>query len=112
MRRPRARPEIPVNDFISRPRSSRFLRWAHEHVESFHGLPDALSGRRRDSLCRRRKDVAATASVLSQLEGRSPAVPRGRGKDGDAATTGSPLIDGSTVTVGGANLLQRVAGSI
>ena len=27
-------------------------------------------------------------------------------------TSGSPLLDGATVTVGGANLLQRVAGSI
>ena len=28
------------------------------------------------------------------------------------ATTGSPLLEGATVTVGGANLLQRVAASI
>jgi general secretion pathway protein M len=49
---------------------------------------------------------------LSQLEGRSPAAPRGRGKDADTVTSGSPLLDGGTVTVGGANLLQRVASSI
>jgi general secretion pathway protein M len=60
----------------------------------------------------RREAVAATAAVLSQLEGRSPAVPRGQGKDADPATTGSPLLEGATVTVGGANLLQRVAASI
>jgi general secretion pathway protein M len=60
----------------------------------------------------RREAVAATAAVLSQLEGRSPAVPRVRGKDADPAANGSPLLEGATVTVGGANLLQRVAGSI
>jgi general secretion pathway protein M len=63
-------------------------------------------------ILQRREAVAATASVLSQLEGRSPAVPRSRGKDADTVTTGSPLLDGGTVTVGGANLLQRVASSI
>jgi general secretion pathway protein M len=63
-------------------------------------------------ILQRREAVAATASVLSQLEGRSPAVPRGRGKDADSVTTGSPLLDGATVTVGGANLLQRVAAAI
>jgi general secretion pathway protein M len=63
-------------------------------------------------ILQRREAVAATTSVLSQLEGRSPSAPRGRGKDADAVTTGSPLLDGGTVTVGGANLLQRVAGAV
>jgi general secretion pathway protein M len=63
-------------------------------------------------ILQRRDAVAATASVLSQLEGRGPAAPRGRSRDADTVTTGSPLLDGGTVTVGGANLLQRVAGSI
>jgi general secretion pathway protein M len=63
-------------------------------------------------ILQRRDAVAATAAVLSQLETRTPAVPRSRGREPDANTTGSPLLDGATVTVGGANLLQRVAGSI
>ena len=63
-------------------------------------------------ILQRRDAVAATASVLSQLEGRSPAVSRGRSRDADTVTTGSPLLDGGTVTVGGANLLQRVAGAV
>jgi general secretion pathway protein M len=63
-------------------------------------------------ILQRRDAVAATAAVLSQLEGRSPTVPRARGREPDAVSTGSPLLDGATVTVGGANLLQRVAGSI
>lgn len=63
-------------------------------------------------ILQRRDAVAATGAVLSQLEGRSPTVPRGRGEEPDASTAGSPLLDGATLTVGGANLLQRVAGSI
>src|SRR5260370_642530 len=63
-------------------------------------------------ILQRRDAVAATASVLSQLEGRSPAAPRGRGKDADTVTTGSPLLDGGTVAGGGAHLLQRGARSI
>jgi general secretion pathway protein M len=63
-------------------------------------------------IVQRREAVAATAATLSQLEGRSPAVSRGRGKDTDTLASGSPLLDGATVTVGGANLLQRVASSI
>jgi general secretion pathway protein M len=63
-------------------------------------------------ILQRRDAVAASAAVLSQLEGRSPTVARGRAKEPDTVTTGSPLLDGATVTVGGANLLQRVAGSI
>jgi len=63
-------------------------------------------------ILQRREAVAATAAVLSQLEGRTPAAPRGQGKVADPVSTGSPLLDGGTVTVGGANLLQRVAGSI
>jgi general secretion pathway protein M len=60
----------------------------------------------------RREAVAATAGVLSQLEGRGPPVTRGKGKDGDSVFVGSPVLEGATVTVGGANLLQRVAASI
>jgi len=60
----------------------------------------------------RREAVAATATVLSQLEGRTRPGPRGREKEADAVSTSSPLLEGGTVTVGGANLLQRVAASI
>jgi len=59
----------------------------------------------------RREAVAATATVLGQLEGRTRPGPRGREKEVDAVSS-SPLLEGGTVTVGGANLLQRVAASI
>ena len=60
----------------------------------------------------RRAAVAATADILSQLEGRKPAAPRTAGNGQTAPVPGSPLLDGATVTVGGANLLQRVAGAV
>jgi general secretion pathway protein M len=60
----------------------------------------------------RREAVAATADILSQLEGRRPATPRAAGKDDVPAATGSPLLEGATVTIGGANLLQRVADAV
>jgi general secretion pathway protein M len=61
----------------------------------------------------RRDEVAETAATLSQLEGRTPAAtPRSRGRDADPLMAGSPLLEGATMTVGGANLLQRVASAI
>lgn len=55
-----------------------------------------------------RGDVAASAAMLEQLEGRKPA---GSNAPGDVPS-GSPYLDGATVTVAGATLLQRVAGSV
>jgi len=60
----------------------------------------------------RRAAVAATADILSQLEGRRPAASRNAGSGEVAAAMGSPLLEGATVTIGGANLLQRVAGAV
>ena len=54
----------------------------------------------------RREAVAEAADTLSRLEGRSMGAPDTTG------ATGSPLIEGPTVTVAGATLLQRVAGAI
>lgn len=59
----------------------------------------------------RRASVAATAAMLEQLEGRKPAFARGRSGD-VAAPSGSPFLEGATVTVAGAALLQRVTGAI
>jgi general secretion pathway protein M len=61
----------------------------------------------------RRDEVADTAATLAQLEGRTPAAtPRRRTGDGEPLMAGSPLLEGATMTVGGANLLQRVATAI
>jgi general secretion pathway protein M len=61
----------------------------------------------------RQEEVADTAATLSQLEGRSPPpARRGRVTPAEAVMAGSPLLEGATMTVGGANLLQRVATAI
>jgi general secretion pathway protein M len=56
-----------------------------------------------------RRDAAnAAADILGQIEGRGPA--RAAGLSDVAA--GSPFLEGPTVTVAGAALLERVAGAI
>ena len=59
----------------------------------------------------RRAGVAATAEILAQLQGRRPLSP-GPNASGDAERTGSPFLEGPTVTVAGAALLQRVASAV
>jgi general secretion pathway protein M len=56
----------------------------------------------------RRAAVAEATDTLAQLEGRIPK----RGGADASGVTGSPVIEGPTVTVAGAALLQRVAGAI
>jgi general secretion pathway protein M len=53
--------------------------------------------------------VAAATSMLEQLDGRRP--PSARGGD-VSVPSGSPYLEGATVTVAGASLLQRVAGAV
>jgi len=60
----------------------------------------------------RRDAIAASADVLSQLESRRPATPRTAGAGDTVAAAGSPMIEGATVTIGGANLLQRVSAAV
>jgi general secretion pathway protein M len=61
-------------------------------------------------IVQRREAIANSANILSQLESRKPPAPR---EDGEvSAVTGSPVLEGATVTIGGANLLQRVTGSV
>jgi general secretion pathway protein M len=58
-----------------------------------------------------RSSVAATADLLAQLEGRK--APAAGSRAGDAGMpTGSPFLEGATVTVAGAALLQRVASAV
>jgi general secretion pathway protein M len=62
----------------------------------------------------RQDEVAETAETLSQLEGRGPQPTRGgrSARSAEPLMAGSPLLEGTTMTVGGANLLQRVASAI
>jgi general secretion pathway protein M len=58
-----------------------------------------------------RAAVAASLSMLEQLEGRK--IQAAKGPSADAAMpSGSPYLDGATVTVAGAALLARVAGAV
>ena len=59
----------------------------------------------------RRAAIAASADLLAQLEGRKPLA--NRAGSGDAQIpTGSPFLEGQTLTVAGAALLQRVADAV
>jgi general secretion pathway protein M len=58
-----------------------------------------------------RAEVASSASMLEPLEGRRPAAPRG--SSGDVTMpSGSAFLEGATVTIAGATLLQHVAGAV
>jgi general secretion pathway protein M len=57
-----------------------------------------------------RGEVAASAAMLEQLEGHRAAA---KGALGDVTMpTGSAYLEGATVTIAGATLLQRVAGAV
>jgi general secretion pathway protein M len=61
----------------------------------------------------RQDEVADRQATLDQLEGRTLSPNRrGKPRDAEPLMAGSPLIGGTSMTVGGANLLQRVAGAI
>jgi general secretion pathway protein M len=60
----------------------------------------------------RRAVVQATENMLAQLEGRSLQATKKGGSTLVAAPSGSPFIEGQTVNVGGAALLQRIGGAV
>jgi general secretion pathway protein M len=60
----------------------------------------------------RRNAVGATAEALAQLEQRLPSLRSPVDVPAGAVPTGSPFLEGDTVTVAGAALLQRVAGAV
>jgi general secretion pathway protein M len=59
----------------------------------------------------RRSAVAATAAMLEQFQGRRPTPVAGHGGD-VSAPSGSPFLEGATVTVAGAALLEHVTAAI
>src|SRR5258705_11005570 len=60
----------------------------------------------------RRDAVAMAADALSRLEGRGVPRPPVAGVGEATVMTGSPVLEGPTVTVAGAVLMQRGAGAI
>ena len=59
-----------------------------------------------------RQALAQTGDILSQLEGRKPSSSRNANANGTAVVVGSPVLEGPTVTVAGAVLLQRVVEAV
>jgi general secretion pathway protein M len=59
----------------------------------------------------RRAEVAAARDILEQVQGRKPSA-RGLADSAGGMPAGSPFLEGPTVTVAGAALLQRVAGAV
>jgi len=60
----------------------------------------------------RRDAVNAAADILGQIKGRGLARSGPAGSSDVAVAVGSPYLEGETVTVAGAALLQRIAGAI
>jgi general secretion pathway protein M len=60
----------------------------------------------------RRQSVAAAEDLLAQLEGRRAAPFGTPGAPTGPVPTGSPFLEGQTVTIAGAALLQRVAEAV
>jgi len=59
----------------------------------------------------RRQAIAASADLLAQLEGRKARAARADATE-THIPTGSPFLEGQTLTVAGAALLQRVADAV
>jgi len=60
----------------------------------------------------RRQSVAAATDLLAQLEGRKASPMALPGAGAGQVPTGSPFLEGQTLTVAGAALLQRVADAV
>jgi general secretion pathway protein M len=60
----------------------------------------------------RRQALAASSDLLAQLEGRRPGSGATSAGTGGSVPTGSPFLEGQTLTVAGAALLQRVADAV
>ena len=59
----------------------------------------------------RRADVASSWAMFEQFDGRKAAA-AGRRGPGDGGPAGSPFLEGATVTIAGAGLLQRVTAAV
>jgi len=60
----------------------------------------------------RRHAIATASDLLAQLEGRKPSPLAAAGAAATQVPTGSPFLEGQTLTVAGAALLQRVADAV
>ena len=60
----------------------------------------------------RRHSIAAASDLLAQLEGRKASPLAAGGAGASQVPAGSPFLEGQTLTVAGAALLQRVADAV
>jgi general secretion pathway protein M len=60
----------------------------------------------------RRQSISAASDLLAQLEGRKPSPLSAAGTSAAQIPAGSPFLEGQTLTVAGAALLQRVADAV
>jgi len=67
----------------------------------------ATAGLAVSDIVSHQRALAQTADLLDQLQGRKP-----RGSASSAERPGTPFLEGPTVTVAGATLLQRVATAV
>ena len=67
----------------------------------------ATAGLAVSDIVSHQRALAQTADLLDQLQGRKP-----RGSGASAERPGTPFLEGPTVTVAGATLLQRVATAV
>lgn len=72
-------------------------------VMAWSGVADILE---------RRQSLANASDLLAQLEGRKPLTGAAAGASATQIPTGSPFLEGQTLTVAGAALLQRVADAV
>ena len=70
---------------------------------AWSGLADILE---------KRRSVEAASDLLAQLEGRRPSAFAAPGAPAGPVPSGSPFLEGQTLTVAGAALLQRVADAV
>lgn len=70
-----------------------------------------LIGSSISDMLSQRSEVAAAAAMLEQFEGHGGGARRGQAA-GTAGPAGSPFLEGATVTVAGAALLQRVTSAV
>ena len=61
-------------------------------------------------LLNRYDELNALTAALARMEGRNP--PAAKSTEVDVSPTGSPVLEGPTVTVAGAALLQRVSDAV
>jgi general secretion pathway protein M len=71
-----------------------------------------LSGLSLSAMVTSRQEVSQLSETLAQIQGRGVARRGGGARESQATPEGSPFLEGQTVTVASAALLQRVADAV